>query len=955
MNMKIQDTKMSIPRLDYTEELPNMNNGNNFIVLSKAEEQSKFVHDWLTLVNYEIIIKDNLKNKTLNRDIKAFKNHEKTVFEFADYTKQIFMLSHPYQAIGLKQQNFNTFAYEKYMNYKDLTNLLLQEEQIKLKGYSIKHLIDRFFIKKWCDGELLYPLFLKNKKRMQRKIDWESFIFAFKNDVLIDFYHYSINRNPVMFKASMNILLTVKPDYFLKITNEDILYLKERITEASVNKAQKSHYINALNFIVMYLIQEKGRTDLKTPNELTYELYKKSKTSILMKTLDNFVVLCPSFYAFKTQIPEFLLMLEKGSNLSKASLEQKKTYLKIFLEYMRKYYCDCKPTEETFKKVINLLKEDSFNSYLENKYKRNAKTYITILHTVGEFLVYFNYLNAEYVKKHTPVTPGSFSLSNRQAISKRMMRDLVEILLTRPPNYPVKYDKTKADLSWWKFEVFPTLPLMLLLHLFIPLRGEQIRNLCRRKSFVLDERGRIVKLVVNTDKNVNRKEYQEIPFEAFKSLQIFNDYLRWHKEYFPHLPLHTYKDDKNSPWKKIEPVFCLPKLLKPVDKRVHMNYLKRLFVQYRIELEQEGYAPEFVYLTPEGKNILGKEFFESVDELNKTTNTFIQKHVKIIYDIHTFRITGVTRYLEAGMPINVVMMLTGHQSPNIMLRVYNRLTYEEKLKILRSSSGVYLGEGENVKANTKKVIEEEFVNAFKTKGVKGVKECFESNNMFIVTQNDTSKLKNKDKILEEVLKIHPTSWIPMPGGICPGVKCPEGKEKKCSLCSYFITGKIFLDGIIYRTNLSTLKFLQKVEETQKSDDEKPDDLQVLLEEMYGWFNLLQRVESQVTENGNSTKDKNNMLVAGDKREIVGKEQIPTVQGYLEHVYEAKMLNEVPDMYASKILTIKAYQLALKEKDSKALEIVNDEAKAVDYIMSYYEYFKRENKLLDFVRKLEFKG
>ena len=113
------------------------------------------------------------------------------------------------------------------------------------------------------------------------------------------------------------------------------------------------------------------------------------------------------------------------------------------------------------------------------------------------------------------------------------MRHIIQIIKDRPPLLKTKWDRKKADSSWWKHEVYPIYPLMMLFGYFIPVRGEQVRNLCREKSFII-ENGKISKIIINTDKNVNRKNYQEIPC-VWDDLQIFSSFLNWHKKYYKNI------------------------------------------------------------------------------------------------------------------------------------------------------------------------------------------------------------------------------------------------------------------------------------------------------------------------------------------------------------------------------------------------------------------------------------
>ena len=212
-----------------------------------------------------------------------------------------------------------------------------------------------------------------------------------------------------------------------------------------------------------------------------------------------------------------------------------------------------------------------------------------------------------------------------------------------------------------------------------------------------------------------------------------------------------------------------------------------------------------------------------------------------------------------------------------------------------------------------------------------------------VKKNSNSKAVDA---IKEIIKISPLNWLPVTGGICPGVKCPEGREKKCSLCPYFITGLYFIDGVIFRANNAILNFYQKAEEYNLSNGNvKVDDLELLMEEIYGWYEIL----NQIQKNG-KTDNENDYPVK--KESFVGNCNVPSTLAYLENFYNAKALNTSPNIYGIKVLTIKAMKLALKEKDKSIEEIVKDENKAVDYIMSYYQKNRHSPKLLtEFLNKL----
>ena len=912
----------------YLSEI-NINIKDIFLISEKAEKD--LPKEWLKFAYEELLLKNNTADYRIGNYMEKLKNREISFTMLPDKVKQIVMLSGEYAVIN----PLNLFEYERNLNYLDLINILLSKEKLKVYGYSYKHLVDRFFIGQWAKGRLLYPLFLNKEKRFQRQFNYEMFLYKNNIPFIKSLFNYAklYNKIPI-FRNAFNIILATNWRFVSDVTNKGILKIKEIIEKSNLNSAQKKWYIRSLNFIVYALIQD-GRTDLKTPYQYTKELFPRELK--FFKKVDELVEKCPNYYPLKKEFIEYIKYLEVKEQLASSTINTVRSYLMTFIDYIIEKKCDCVLLQKTFDEMFNFMKDDNFVKYInETKGKKGT----SIIRKIATFLGYAGYLSP-YIKKMLPKEKSRIKETPRIPFKLEMIKDLVDILLNRPPYEPTKWSKEKADISWWPHEVYPVLPLMILLHLYIPVRGSQIRNLCRRKSFVLNEEGKIEKLVINTDKNRHRDYLQEIPF-VFSRLEIFNDFLKWHKEYYPVLPLYEY--DKNSPFDKIEPLFIQPLGLKPIDKRTHLIYLKRVFAQYRIELALKGKNNiHFVSLTEKGKQILGKEFFESVEELNEVTNEFIYKYVNTIYDIHTFRVTGVTRYLEAGLPFNVVMMLTGHTNPNIMLHVYNKLSFNEKKELLKSAEkSIMFDNPEKLKDAKEKLIQEEIFPYYDPEKPEKLKSILETNKLFtprVKKGSNTTKIINA---IDEVAKISPLNWIPIAGGICPSTTCPDGREKRCSLCPYFVTGIHFLDEIIFRVNKLILEFNRKVEEYKLSKENvKLEDLEILIEEIYGWLNIIEDIQNSLDNN-----EANNKLPAKlEKSKIVGQANIPDVLAYLENCYQAKVLGTAPDIYGIKVLTIKAIKLAMKKNNTDINEIISNESKAIDYIMSYYQKSKKSPEFL----------
>jgi len=918
--------KGDIVSKSFIEEI-SINIRDKFLISEEADEE--LPKEWLKFASNELLSKNNITDKRIGKYIKLLKEKKTNIVMLPDKMKQIVMIWGKYCVIN----PLSLFEYKRGLNYLDLINILISKEKIGVYGYSYKSLIDRFFVEQWAKGRLLYPLFVNSQKRFQRKLDFETLIKEYNIPLVHTLYEYAelYNKFP-LFKSAFNILLATNWRYISQVKNEEILKIKEMIETHDLNIAQKKWYISSLNFIV-YALLHAGRTDLKTPYEYTKKMFPKELK--YYKKVDELVAKCPNYYPLKKEFIEYIQYLDVKEQLASNTISIKRSYLLTFMDYLMEKKCDCILTQKTFDNMFNFMEEDNLIEYIQSTKGKKGNS---IVREIAMFLGYIGFLSP-YIKKMLPRERNKIKETPRIPFSNKMIKDLVDILLNRPPYEPTKWSKEKVDTSWWPHEVYPVMPLMILLNLYIPIRGSQIRHLCRKKSFILNDEGKIEKIVINTDKNWNRKYLQEIPF-VFSGLEIFNDFLKWHKEYYPTLPLYEY--DRNSPFDKIEPLFIQPLGLRPIDKKIHLIYLKRVFAQYRIELTKQGKDNiHFISLTEEGKRILGKEFFETVEELNNATNEFMHKYVTTMYDVHTFRVTGVTRYLEAGLPFNVVMMLTGHTSPNIMFHVYNKLTSEEKKKLLKSAEQkIMFDNPEKLIDSTEKLIKEEILPYYDEKEPDKMKKILSENNLFTPKVKKGSNSSKVIDVMDKIIKISPLNWIPVAGGICPNVTCPDGREKKCSLCPYFITGMYFLDGIIFRANSAVLNFHRKVEEYKLSNNKsKVEDLEILMEEIYAWYNIINEIY-----NNQYSKENNKNLLVKDK-ELVGQVNIPNVLAYLENYYQAKVLRETPDVYGIKVLTIKAVKLAMKRKNSQIDEIISDDIKAVEYLMSYYQDAKKSPMLL----------
>jgi len=667
---------------------------------------------------------------------------------------------------------------------------------------------------------------------------------------------------------------------------------------------------------------------------------------------------------------EHILLLHK-QGLAMNSIERRMRAYRRFV-YAIGSAIPYKPKEEFDPNVVEEKLSSIYSirmwKVLEDQNKSEAG-YYSDLDYIKTLIEYTGYFTSNFIT-HIPQRPRKKMKRKayRQAMPREMVQHIVEILKERPPISPVRWDRGRADLSWWPHEVYPVFPLMMLFGYYIPLRGSQVRWICREKSFVLSrDKKTIETIVINTDKNTRRDYFQEIP-NVWEDLNIFIPFIAWHKAYFPLIKPVPYKLDDRSPWEDVLPLMITPQSPYPIPHATHMAYHKRVLCQYQIEknleAERTGERAPVVAWREDGE-----PFFSSIEELNKTSREAMKK-IKIAYDIHSLRVTGATRYLDSGLGINTVMGLTGHTRPETLLQIYIQLTREEKESALRSAvDQIYFGEKEKMLEHTHDLIRGELTRAYHD-GEKGMVRALEDNKLFSLYRKpwDDGDYRDLYPGNEIATQIHPSRWQPMIYGICPGVACPDGRENHCSLCPHLITGKLFLEGITHQINLLFTRFQRLSMEMDKERKEKKyfhagksEELELILEEIMGWQEILMRIDDTVEEElaqEREASEGKEMVVSGEgRRSAVGLKQTSTELAYLKNAYSAQQFGVEQDYYGLKVLTIHAVKIALKMGESEeAQAMIEDETKAIDMLMGFYQKQVGDTQDVDYflkeVHKLE---
>ena len=663
----------------YVKSMPMINAHDVFIVSEEAK--NTLAEDWLEFANtmYDMAFDD--RDIGL-KQVKRYAGTRKPIISSKQRVKSILGFWSDFHVVEFNILGDKIIP-EARMNYEDLVKLFLSKKRETVQLITKASIIDRFFAFQWSKGKLQYPIVVDREISFQHPKDWHEYVRETK--LMLEYKKWVGRKDTdiVGSSSSYNVLRSVIVSANWE-TSDDIvendLSELQSILKKSMDKDGKSnsktHYRNTLiNKLRNFLISH-GRNDIRNMLEVKMAdkgvFYDDDGRQIgRFDRVDTETY--PSLARLKKMANEFIVHLQ-NDQLSVATIDAYGRAVNRLFEYIVKYYPDSEITIEDADEMFDLNNKNSLFNYLKSiKTESGANDDV---YRISTFLFYAELLSAK-AKKHLPKKKRKVKLQPyRNAMPKEMVVDIVDILKHRPPRSNTRWDKKIANTAWWEHEEYPVFPIMMLISYYIPLRGEQIRNLCRANSFIFDKNGSIDTIVVNTDKNVHRDYLQEIPC-VWEDLDILVPFLNWHKNYFKHIPLVVYHNDPNSPWQEIEPLMVLPDVLKPMNRRSHATYHKKVLCKYQLEklIEARKNENENYPLVAYFKN--KRPFFKTFEEIDNASAT-LMNDVVVMYDIHSIRVTGATRYLEAGVGIKTVMELTGHQSEGMLMRIYIRLTRKEK-------------------------------------------------------------------------------------------------------------------------------------------------------------------------------------------------------------------------------------------------------------------------------------
>ncbi len=937
--------------LKFEKVLPMVNLTENFIISEEAH--STIAEDWLACIEYTL---DKAFDDHDNR-FKSIRTAVKTrdsLFVMSDKAKNLLGIGSKFSVVEIGISG-NRIHVKPLMGYKELIDMYFSDNNPKVHGLTVRAIIDRFFAYQWSKQKLLYPI-TKTPPNYQRPEDWQDMIRMVELSTMLDAWFKqktNVSLSVNYRRSAINSVLTstrwYTPD---QINDTELSLVQEAISAGGVGNSDTKNERKTHDFQILvmnelrYMLIDSGRVDIRSPRDIS----KEKRGSLYDDTgnlIDRFDWIdteqYPNLFPFKEYARGYIDRL-KREGLAVSTLATHASVANNFVRYIMEVYPFEEITVKTVDEMFEPKNERNMLKYLIEK-RGNRDSAISEINRCVNFLVHCE-LYSTKARKNTPRNRSTVKLQPyRDAMPKEMVAHIVDIIKNRPPQSTTRWDRKKADSSWWKHDVYPVYPMMMLFGYYIPVRGEQVRNLCRDNSFIFNNRGAIETIVINTDKNVNREYLQEIPC-VWDDLQEFVPFLKWHKEYYKHLPKVKYHNDDNSPWEDIVPLMITPNVLRPMDRNTHAVYHKKLICKYQIEIIEEAKQRGDDNYQVVAWNKLGKPFFKNTEELDKADSASMEK-IGVMYDIHSLRVTGATRYLESGVGLSTVMELTGHKGVTTLMRVYIRLTRDEKVKKLKSAiQEIYFGDKEKLIENSANLIRGELTDAYMA-GKKNLETAFEDNALFSLHRKASSATQSLrlEKGTSIALHKHPSSWIGMIHGICPRVQCPEGRENKCSLCPYLITGKLFIEGVVHQTNRAFADFqresieLHEAKEKGYTSQGYIDRLETKLEELMGWQEILDKISKDISKEDdeeNVDPEKQLELMSKKALSVFGTEEIATELAYLKNAYDAKLIGVEQDRYALKVLTIKAMRLAVELADKNQYDLISeDETKSIDMLMQYY--------------------
>jgi len=873
---------------------------------------------------------------------------------FLDSDKKIKIDTDNKRFIMLKHSRLNIDA----MTFSDFVVLSTLQTSAANKSYGIhrQNMYIGFLFYLYSENKIILPFsYLFDICYSNRKVQEELPFFL---------ANHSINKKLLQYINEKR--LNIKDDKYKRIFQFFLLSLPNNYQVESIeythlvpllnrNKSDFKRVVKIFNYLGANILVEK-------PKEKHTDRYKKYQ----------------KIHKYAKLLELFNKTMNRAYKLGSYSKEENvykdwSTQYASFFDFIEDNYSNENISESFLYSILNYPDEENFLTYqeyiLEQNLSSNTKTkrFTPLVMAFSENTLYPSLKN---LKNKIPVfestNQNSTKKQNRAPITNPIILEKLEdILINRPPKSDYHNNEItvlEKHKKWWKHfgRVAPFEPLILLAHLYIPARGINFRLADCDSFLVKDENDKTTGYHFTHDKNKKRKTPYVAPNIWGNQLEIIEELTRYVKFHFPNLQRIKY--DKQNP-NGILPLFPNKEGTNFYSDGQHMKYWKRVLLKAQIELNNENNEENILLIFPTSDFEIPKNS-EDVDKLSQGE----MEKLQVKYDLHSLRHTGATKYANAGMPLGLLALLTGHIDTNVLQSVYIELNAQKMIEMWNNIQDIDIGGSTLAEAGKK------FIHHVETIA----KETLQENSpekllKFLEEGNFISigSYLNKDELtlyeLEDFAKIDPVFWSFRRYGICTSAQCPQGLENRCSLCPHFMTSPAYIQEVVAHINLQNFRLSKYgnmiIENRKKGNPQDNENIrksaQIEMEEMLGWIKVLQALDEvrlMVDESVDITNSYNKDLTIQDMKKMSIFSLAPIVNSdhsLLKLVYDSLELKEfehesfhdVSEKLVSKIIRYAARNNCFEEIDGVEKYQILEWFKPVYYeVLSLERDDKQKDKL-----------
>ena len=902
--------KSKDPAIKYVKKLPIFNDSKeNFLILDKLNNQletywKQYLEKYIQHISKDRI---NVKSELINED--------KTI-RIDTENKKIYFLLHDKLHI-------------KNLSIEDIIKLSQKGvlSQDKIYGIHRQNMFIGFLIFLYSKGLLQIPtLFSYYNYYKDKKAQIEIVLFIEDNNLYKKFKKLE-NENRLSAKEVKDqrffffFLLSLRKDITPQQITDKCFYLIDKIDPKKSKKLKK-------------IFNTMGASLNISSGELIYT--KDYYNHMNNNNFKDFIIICNAYMDRKIKLRE--------TKTPKSFQKHTSSKIVKFLDFCDQFHKGLKLNKENLQLIFDFPESKSY-TYQEHvdSLKVSNGTKNTMLSIFVE--IFANTKGYEGICTREKIPKFNFSSnSSRLPIEDdEIIYKIDDIVTNRPPksDYFKNY-KVSMDMSWWKHidRVVPFEPLLIKTHLRIPVRGDTLRKIDRDIILQKNNEGAITGFHFISDKNKNRREPFIVPNIWKSELDYLEKLVEYSRAYFP--VMKKYKPDDITIKDGILPLFPNKNGTASYPSTQHLKYWSKVLIQAQMEFEQEGKNYTLVY----SDDIELPKNMEEFDNLTVAEiETFKRK-----YDIHSLRHTGITRCIRAGMPLELVRLLSGHSGYNTILTVYYHVNQEEMIQDWINKYDVEIDNELNMHKVSQLFLNTDILSMeVKSSNSEKILKILKENNFFNLQNRN---LAFEDHItIETISQTDPKFWKPINGGICTKYPCPKDMLGRCSLCPYYITNYRYIHDIGLNMQMSMArvqKYSDMVLKNRKAN--KNDKNQKLkkrmnyeIEDFIGWLEVLSLAQDSYNYNKNKDLDQKNALISSNKNnqpifEIT--RAINIDHGYLEilsqafkkKIYDNETVADITNIIANKLIRYHA-----KNGNYDEIEQMDNESIVKSFLPQYEKY------------------